>query len=252
MRKVQGAVGGTTFGLIAATLIACGGATPAADTPPPSSAAPAPAIAAAPSPAPGPAVAAAAASTTTTTTTSTTPAAPPAPSAEAWSDPAEKPDGFVMTPLFDKKKSKASFPKKTAGDADCWASVAVTGNHTHDYEAIVAACGTPTGLVEYAHVIEGKLHHQHDPRDVYKLPLLGGYCYRYFAVADSGITDLDLLIEKPGGALVGDDKTNSPTAIIESDKPWCLDEDQTLEFHVQVDGPGAGGYTFGVWARPKH
>ena len=208
-------VPGTAIGLVAASLVmsaACGGATPPPDAPAPP------------------------------------PATPPS---DVWSDPNEKPDGFALTPLFDKKKSKSSFPKKTASDADCWSTVGVNGDHTHDYDAIVAACGTPTGLIEYAHPIEGKLHHIHDPRDIYKLSLLGGYCYRYFAVADSGIADLDLLIEKPGGALVGDDKTNSPTAIIESDKPWCIDEDQTLEFHVQVDGPGSGGYLFGVWARPK-
>jgi len=177
-----------------------------------------------------------------------------APSAvdQPYTDPNEKPDGFALTPLFDKRKTKSSFPKASADDATCWATVNVSGNHSTDYDAIVAACGMKTGLSEYAKPIEGKLHQKHDPRDVYTLKLLGGYCYRYFAVADAGITDLDLLIEKPGGALVGDDKTNSPIAIIESDKPWCVDDDQTLEFHVQVKGTsGTGGYSFGVWARPK-
>jgi len=236
-------VPGTAIGLVAASLVmsaACGGATPPPDAPAPPPATPL----AAPTPTPT----AAATPTPAATEPATASATPPS---DVWSDPNEKPDGFALTPLFDKKKSKSSFPKKTASDADCWSTVGVNGDHTHDYDAIVAACGTPTGLIEYAHPIEGKLHHIHDPRDIYKLSLLGGYCYRYFAVADSGIADLDLLIEKPGGALVGDDKTNSPTAIIESDKPWCIDEDQTLEFHVQVDGPGSGGYLFGVWARPK-
>jgi len=157
-----------------------------------------------------------------------------------------------MAPEFDKSKTKASFPKKAKPDASCWAQVPVTGDHTKDYAAIVAACGTPTGLVEYAKPVEGKLHHKHDPSDVFTMPVLAGYCYRYFAIADSTITDLDLLIEKKGGALVGDDKTNSPYAIIDGDNSWCQEEDQSLEFHVQVDGPGKGGYTFGVWARPKH
>jgi len=240
-------LGGTATGLIAASILACGGSAPPPDTPatanppvPAAVAATAPAAAAhPPEPVPAPSTA--------------PPAVAPAPSAsEAWSDPNEKPDGFALSPLFDKKKAKSSFPKKSANDAECWTAVVANGDHTHDYDAILAACGTPTGLAEYAHPIEGKLHHVHDPRDIYKLSLLGGYCYRYFAVADSGIADLDLLIEKPGGALVGDDKTNSPVAIIETDKPWCLDDDQTLEFHVQVDGPGSGGYLFGVWARPKH
>jgi hypothetical protein len=157
-----------------------------------------------------------------------------------------------MTPQFDKTQAKGSFPKKAKPDSQCWAQVSVTGEHTKDYAAIVAACGTPTGLLEYAKPVEGTLHHKHDPADVFTMPVLAGYCYRYFAVADATITDLDLLIEKKGGALVGDDKTSSPYAIIDGDQSWCQDEDQNLEFHVQVDGPGKGGYTFGVWARPKH
>jgi hypothetical protein len=157
-----------------------------------------------------------------------------------------------MAPEFDKKKAKSSFPKKASADAQCWAQVSASGDHAKDFESIVAACGTPTGLVEYAKPVEGKLHHKYDPEDVFTMPVLAGYCYRYFAVADSTIADLDLLIEKKGGALVGDDKTNSPVAIIDTDQPWCQDEDQNLEFHVKVDGPGKGGYTFGVWARPRH
>jgi hypothetical protein len=156
-----------------------------------------------------------------------------------------------MPPQYGKSKTKASFPKRSTTDADCWSKISPTGEHAKDYEAIVAACGAPTGLVEYAKPVFGKLHHKHDPSDVFTLPVLGGYCYRYFAVADGSITDLDLLIEKPGGALVGDDKTSSPIAIIESDQTWCQDDDQTLEFHVKVDGVGHGGYAFGVWARPK-
>jgi hypothetical protein len=167
-------------------------------------------------------------------------------------DPNEQSGPIAMAPEFDKKKAKSSFPKKASSDAQCWAQVSASGDHAKDFEAIVAVCGTPTGLVEYAKPVEGKLHHKYDPDDVFTMPVLAGYCYRYFAVADSTIADLDLLIEKKGGALVGDDKTNSPVAIIDTDQPWCQDEDQNLEFHVKVDGPGKGGYTFGVWARPKH
>jgi hypothetical protein len=224
--------------------LACGGAAaPPADAPPAPAAAPAaaagPVAASAPQAPQAPAPAA--------------PAAAPAASEPAWIDPGEKPDGFELVALFDKTKSKGSFPKKTVGDADCWTSIGVTGDHAKDFQAIVAACGTPTGLVEYAKPIEGKLHHAHDPRDVYKLKVMSNYCYRYFAVADDGIKDLDLLIEKPGGALIGDDKTSSPVAIIESDKPWCQDEDQTIEFHVEVKAGSRdnGHYVLGVWARPK-
>ena len=48
---------------------------------------------------------------------------------------------------------------------------------------------------------------------------------RFFGVAESSIQDIDILIERPGGALVGEDKTIGPVAIIESEKLWCIDRD---------------------------
>jgi hypothetical protein len=233
-------------------LVACGGdaapppATPAASPPPASAPVAGPAAPATPAPAPAAAA-------------SPAPAAPAAPAASATAaaadgpldDPNESSGPIAMAPEFDKKKAKASFPKKTASEGTCWSTVSPTGDHAKDYAAIVAACGAPTGLAEYAKPVEGKLHHKYDPVDIFTMPVIAGYCYRYFAIADGTIKDLDLLIEKKGGDLVGDDKTDGPFAIIDTDKTWCQDDSQNLEFHVKVDGPGRGGYTFGVWARPK-
>ncbi len=237
---------GALLGAVGVMLLACGGdATPPAASPPsatPTAATPgapaapaSPAAPAAAAPAPAPAVAAAA------------PAVDPDPPLP---DPNESAGPIAMKPEFDKKKAKSSFPKKTASEP-CWSSVSPTGDHAKDYAAIVAACGTPTGLVEYTKPQEGTLHHKYDPVDIFTMPVYGGYCYRYFAIADSTIKDIDLLIEKKGGDLVGADKTDGPFAIIDTDKPWCQDDDANLEFHVKIDGLGKGGYTFGVWARPN-
>jgi hypothetical protein len=158
---------------------------------------------------------------------------------------------ITLTPLFDKKAPKSSFPAATVGDRECWSTINLTGDHKKDYDNILARCGTPTGLREYVSPAKGRLHHEHDKRDTFRIKLSGGLCYRYFAVADAKITDLDILVETLGGALVADDKTRQPVAIIENDKPWCMDEDKEFNFHVEVDGPGEGFYMFGVWARPK-
>lgn len=156
-----------------------------------------------------------------------------------------------MAALLSKTSPKTTFPKSTKGDKECWQTLHLSGEHAKDFDTIVAACGTPTGLAEYAKPVTGKLHHVHDKRDTYTLKLLGGMCYRYFAVADTGITDLDILVQKPGGALVADDKQTSQVAIIEGDKAWCMDADAEYEFHLEIEGTGKGGYTFGVWAKPK-
>jgi hypothetical protein len=170
-----------------------------------------------------------------------------------YDDPVEVEHGgtITMTPLVAKNAPKSGFPKKTVGDKECWQGTALAGDAKKDFDTIIKKCGTPTGLVEYAKPMTGKLHHEHDKRDTYKLKLSSGMCYRYFAVADAGIKDLDILVTKPGGALVADDKTSHPVAIIEFDKSWCMDEDADYEFHIEVDGVGTGTYIFGVWVKPK-
>jgi hypothetical protein len=155
-----------------------------------------------------------------------------------------------MTPLFG-KDSRPSFPRATASDRDCWQTVRISGDAEKDYEALVSSCGGPTGSVQYVKPIIGKLHHLHDKRDTFAVKIQGGLCYRFFGVADGSIRDLDILIERANGDLVGDDKTNGPVAIIESDKNWCIDADGDFRFKVEVDGTGTGNYVFGVWARPK-
>jgi hypothetical protein len=155
-----------------------------------------------------------------------------------------------MTVELVKTTPRTAFPKPTADEATCWQTVSISGEARRDYDAIVAACGTPTGLLEYAAPALGHLRSTNDKRDTFTLKVYKGWCYRYIAAGDVGIKNLDILVEKPGGALVADDKQNGPVAIIESDKPWCTTEDAQFEFHIEVHGEGAGKYVFGVWARP--
>jgi hypothetical protein len=222
------------------TLIACGGspsAPPAA--PAPGSAAQAsaagahpsdPATKSAPAPAAEPALAAAA----------------PA-SADAYDDPEEH-DPAKLVPLFG-RANRPHFPKATLGERECWETVPITGVARNDFDALIARCGTPTGAVEYAKPRAGKLHHVKDKRDTYVVRIQGGLCYRFFGVADGTIENLDIVIERANGALVGEDRTHGPVAIIDSDKLWCMDRDDDYQFNVQVGGTGTGNYVFGVWAR---
>ena len=201
---------------------------------------------------PGSASAAPAASTPPSATASAASKEDPSSGEAKYEDPEETALGstVTMTPLID-KKTKAKFPKKTVGDKDCWQGTALAGDAKKDFDVIIQKCVSPTGLIEYAKPVMGKLHHKHDKRDTYKLKLMGGMCYRYFAVADGSVTDLDILVTKPNGALVADDKTTHPVAIIEFEKAWCMDDDAEYDFHIEVDGPGTGRYVFGVFVKPK-
>lgn len=165
-------------------------------------------------------------------------------------DPNESAERIVMAPLFTKDKPP-KFPKKTMDDQACWQGMELSGDAQKDYDALTARCGAPTGLVEYSEPQTGHLHHKHDARDQFKLKLAGGYCYRYFAVGDGSIADLDILVTRYGGDIVADDQAKGPVAIIQGSKPWCMDEDADYDFEVMVDGAGQGKYVIGAWARPK-
>lgn len=189
------------------------------------------------------------ASTLSVAVAAAAPATPP-PAVEAYDDPNELHDPEVMTPLFT-KETRPAFPKATISEHDCWQTIHISGDAKKDFDALVSSCGTPTGSVQYVTPVVGKLHHVHDKRDTFNVKIQGGLCYRFFGVADGSIQDLDILIERANGDLVGDDRTNGPVAIIDTEKNWCMDNDGDFRFKVEVDGTGTGNYAFGVWARPK-
>lgn len=172
-----------------------------------------------------------------------------APKADAGDDGYDKVKGkdpINLKPLFQKSDAPA-FPSPTASEQECWRSIGVVGSSRQDYETLTAKCGAATGSVPYVRPAIGHLHHKHQRRDVFVVPIQGGLCYRFFGVGDATIKDLDILIEQRG-ALVGDDRTTGPVAIIESDKSWCIDHDGVYNFLVQTHGEGKGQYVFGIWA----
>lgn len=170
--------------------------------------------------------------------------------AEPHDDPNEKEGPIVLPGLVAKGTPKSAFPKATVGDHDCLKELSLSGKHKKDYETLTTKCGTPTGMMKYTEPSEGRLHHKLDKRDHFQIKVYKGMCYRYFAVADDGIKDIDIIVMKKG-ALLAMDKTEQHIAVIDTDKLWCVDDDMELDFAVEVDGAGAGHYTFGVWTRPK-
>ena len=174
--------------------------------------------------------------------------APPVASAgNADDDPEEANDPTTLKPIL-AKGEVPSFSKSTVGEHECWQTLALSGEARQDYAALVGQCGKPTGAIEYAKPAIGKLDHVSNKRDTFIILLRAGLCYRFFGVGDATIPDLDILIER-NGALLGEDKTHGPVAIIDTDKAWCVDTDSEYRFQVQVGGAGQGRYVFGVWAR---
>jgi hypothetical protein len=230
---------GVAFSILAAVAGCGGSAAPQATTPDPAAAGPAvPATPEAPS-----------ASTTGASApqASASAAHPTGPVADGAYDVVHGRDPIQLKPLFD-KTNIPTFPPATASELECWRTTAIVGTARKDYETLLAKCGSATGAVQYTRPAIGHLHHKHQRRDVFVLPIQGGLCYRFYGVGDATIVDLDILIEQRG-ALVGDDKATGPVAIIQSEKAWCIDHDGVYNFLVQTHGEGHGQYVFGVWAR---
>jgi hypothetical protein len=147
------------------------------------------------------------------------------------------------------KPPPKDFPAKKNDDATCAGSASLTGQNDKDYAALTDKCGTGAGMKPFVTKVTGKLDAKH-LRDTYDFKMLGGFCYRFFAIADSGISNIDIRVQKPGGALVSIDSTTGPIAVMDPDRPWCKTHDREFNLVVESTG-GKGGYTFGIWARPK-
>ena len=130
-------------------LIACGGSTP-----PPAPTPPNPPTA----DSSVPAASGSAAKSTTTPVATDDPGA-------VEDDATESSAPIPMAALVAKGTPKSSFPKATIGDHECWQNTALQGKTKEDFQTIVDKCGTPTGLMEYAKPVTGKLHSKADKRD---------------------------------------------------------------------------------------
>jgi hypothetical protein len=157
--------------------------------------------------------------------------------------------GGTLDTLLDKTAKKDGFPKKTASDKDCLREAQFMGKADKDYDALMAKCGAPTGMKEYTKKTTGKLDAKH-PRDTYRVKMLGGFCYRFWAIGDKEVGNLDIRVQTPKGALVSIDQSTQAVAVLDPDEPWCKSHDRDFDFVVETQN-GKGTYVFGVWARPK-
>lgn len=153
-------------------------------------------------------------------------------------------------------KQASEFPGATADDATCWKSVDLRGQHDKDYESVVSKCGEPTGMLPYTRRVESRMHDvsqgdKGDDKDFFAVQLRKGMCYRFYAIGDDSMVDLDMHMYRKGGALIATSETKSLALIMQSRIAMCVDDDEEWHFELDVNSKGKGRYTFAVWARPK-
>jgi hypothetical protein len=77
----------------------------------------------------------------------------------------------------------------------------------------------------------------------FELQLEQGVCYRFFAVGDSGIEDLDIGIKDSTDQQIAVDGQRGPVAVINADGPFCAKKTETAVLLAKVE-KGAGRYAF--------
>jgi hypothetical protein len=86
-----------------------------------------------------------------------------------------------------------------------------------------------------------------NPPQLIKLKAQAGKCYRVYAIADTGIKDLDLLVKDSAGEVGAEDSTDDPSPVLVEDGAFCFKEADNAVIVVSV-GEGKGAYAVQIWA----
>jgi hypothetical protein len=81
----------------------------------------------------------------------------------------------------------------------------------------------------------------------FALDAKAGHCYRVYGRGAEGIRDLHLLLEDSAGVALGEDSTESGTAVLLEDGAACFRVDDKARVIVSV-GMGAGTYAVQIWS----
>jgi hypothetical protein len=96
--------------------------------------------------------------------------------------------------------------------------------------------------------MEGKVARA-GPPSTHRFQARRGECYRLFAVAGRGVTDLDVAVRSSRGSRVAKDHGEDRWPVVHPERPFCTFDDDT--FTVQFTaGRGAGSYAAQVWRLP--
>ncbi|NUP04684.1 MAG: hypothetical protein HOW73_01335 [Polyangiaceae bacterium] len=113
-----------------------------------------------------------------------------------------------------------------------------------DVTRLVAVCGPVTGMDPVGDgIIEGAI--AEGAPVTLELPMAKGRCYRVFAAADRGVSELDVEVRTSRGTIVASDHTTGRIAVAQPDRPFCTGADDTAAITVR-SGPGSGAFALEV------
>jgi hypothetical protein len=85
-----------------------------------------------------------------------------------------------------------------------------------------------------------------DPPQSFPLEARAGHCYRTFAQAGDGITDLHIVVRDSAGVEVAHDDSDRAGPVVMEDGAVCFQKDDHASVVVSV-GLGSGEFALQVW-----
>jgi hypothetical protein len=130
----------------------------------------------------------------------------------------------------------------------CYASFDPQGDPVADLRRLARGCGAANAMKPMTAIHTGE-QSQAEPvqRVAFHVPA-AGRCYRIYAVGDSGIQDLDLLVRDPAGNDVIGDVSHDAWPVVPPRGPACFDAPGVYVLEVSVYR-GAGKYALQIWGK---
>jgi hypothetical protein len=116
---------------------------------------------------------------------------------------------------------------------------------TADVTATAAACADGSHMKPDGAPITGK-QSDRDPPQSFPLEARAGRCYRAFAQAGDGITDLHLVLRDSAGIEVAHDDADRAGPVVTEDGAVCFHKDDHASVVVSV-GMGSGEFALQIW-----
>lgn len=128
----------------------------------------------------------------------------------------------------------------------CYGNFRLSGEPLKDMTRLSILCGPENGMRRLSkRALEGSVAEGQLPF-VEKIQAVRGECYRVFAAADRGVTDLDVAVRSSRGVVIATDGGEDGWPIVQPDRPFCALEDDSLSVEISAR-KGAGRFAAEVW-----
>jgi hypothetical protein len=128
----------------------------------------------------------------------------------------------------------------------CYGGFHPTREPLKDVTRLGLLCGPPNGMAQLGtETTTGTVAEGKSPLS-YGFPARRGSCYRLFAVADPGVTDLNVTVRSSRGTELARDHSEDRWPILEPERPFCTYEDDSFTVELAA-AHGAGAVAAQVW-----